>query len=98
MVFYDSICQYCPDTGIVTREYMVFYQGGPIDHCTHLPGPVAHSSAEIEYNTEVTVGMYIEHFRMLSNGLLNKDPYPVPEQTTLIILDRKSAIFMDNNG
>ena len=30
--------------------------------------------------------------------MLNKDPYLVPEQAPLIILDRKSSIFMTNNG
>ena len=29
---------------------------------------------------------------------MNKDPYVVPEQAPLIILDRKSVICMDNNG
>ena len=37
--------QYCPDTGRSTRAYNIFYQGGPIDHGTHVPGPVAQSSA-----------------------------------------------------
>ena len=46
MVFSDSIWQDCPGTGRSTREYIVFYQGVPIDHCTHVTGPVAQSSAE----------------------------------------------------
>ena len=37
--------------------YIIFYQGGPIDHGTHVPGPVAQSSAEIEYNAACTAGM-----------------------------------------
>ena len=47
MAFYDSSWQDCPDTGISTGTYIIFYQGGPIDHGTHVPGPVAKSSAEI---------------------------------------------------
>ena len=50
MVLSDSICQYCPDTGIITGSYIVFYQGGPLDHCTYVPGPVSQYSAESEYN------------------------------------------------
>ena len=46
MDFSDSSWQYCPDTGISTRAYIIFYQGGPIDHGTHVPGPVAKSSAD----------------------------------------------------
>ena len=51
MEFYDSSFQYCLDTGISTGAYIIFYQGVPIDHGTHVPGPVSQSSAESEYNT-----------------------------------------------
>ena len=50
IVFSDSIWQDCPDIVRSTGEYIVFYQGGPIDHCTHIPGPVAQYSAKSEYN------------------------------------------------
>ena len=50
MAFSDSSCQDCPDTGIITGAYIFFYQGGPIYHGTHVPVPVAKSSAESEYN------------------------------------------------
>ena len=45
MDFSDSSWQDCPDTGRSTGSYIIFYQGMPIDHVTHLPGPVAQSSA-----------------------------------------------------
>ena len=38
--------QDCPDTGRSTGAYIIFYQGVPIDHGTHVPGPVDQSSAE----------------------------------------------------
>ena len=40
----DSICQDCPDTVRSTGAYIIFYQGGPIEHGTHVPGPVSQSS------------------------------------------------------
>ena len=46
MVFYDLRWQDYTYTGIITGSYIVFYQGGPIDHCTHVPAPVAPSSSE----------------------------------------------------
>ena len=46
MVFSDSIWKECPYTGRSIGSYIVFYQDGPIYHCTHVPGPVAQSSAE----------------------------------------------------
>ena len=50
MEFSGSNWQDCPDTGISTGADIIFYQGGTIDHGTHVPGPVAKSSAESEYN------------------------------------------------
>ena len=41
MAFYYSICKDCPYTGTSTGAYIIFYQGGPIDHGTHVLGPVA---------------------------------------------------------
>ena len=57
MVFYDSIYQVCPDAGRSTGAYIVFYQGGPIDHYTNVPGPVAQSSDKSEYNVACNSGM-----------------------------------------
>ena len=65
MAFSDSSWQDFPDTGRTTGAYIIFYQGGPIDHGTHVPGTVAQSSAESEYNAAYTSGMALAHFRML---------------------------------
>ena len=65
---------------------------------THVPGPVAQSSAENEYNAACTTGMALAHFRMLIHELLNEDPDIVPEEAPLIVLDSKSAICMAKNG
>ena len=76
----------------------MFYQGGKIDHLTHVTGPVSKSSADIEYNKSRNSGMDPENFRILNNELLNKDPVVFTEQSPLIILYSKSAIWMANNG
>ena len=44
MVLSDSICKYCTDIVRRTGEYIIFYQGGLIDHVTHVPGPISQSS------------------------------------------------------
>ena len=41
MDFSDDIYQDCLDTGRSTGEYIIFYQGGPIDHGTHISGTVS---------------------------------------------------------
>ena len=63
----DSSWQDYPYTGRSTGAYIIFYQGGTIDHITHVPGPVAQSSVESEYNAACTAGMALAHFRMLIN-------------------------------
>ena len=50
MVFSDAFWRDYPDTGRSTEAYIVFYQVGSIDHCTHVPGPVAQYIADSEYN------------------------------------------------
>ena len=67
MSFSDSSWQYFTDTGRSTGAYIIFYQGGPIDHGTHVSGPVAQSSSESEYNSACTAGTDLAHFRMLIN-------------------------------
>ena len=73
MDFSDYSEQDCPDTGRSTGAYIIFYQGGPIDHGTHVPGPVSQDSAESEYNAACTAGMDLAHLSMLIHKLLNKD-------------------------
>ena len=81
-----------------TGAYIIFYQGGPIDHGTHVPGPVAQSIAESDYNASCTAGMALAHFRMLIHEFLNKDIYIVPKEAPLIVLDSKYAMCMAKNG
>ena len=67
-------------------------------NCTHVPGPVAQSSAESEYNASCTAGMDLAHFRMLVHELLNEDPDMVRKEDPLVVLDSKSAMCMAKNG
>ena len=98
MAFSDSSWQYCPDTVISTEKFIIFYQGGPIDYGTHVPGPSDQASAESEYNVACTEGIVLSHFRMLIHELLIKDPDIVPEESPFIVLNSKSAMCMANNG
>ena len=98
MDFSDSSWQDCPDTGISTGSYIIFYQSGPIDNGTHVPVPVAQASAESEYNAACTAGMALAHFRMLVHELINEDPDMVPKEAPLIVLDSKSDMYMAKNG
>ena len=97
MDFSDSSWKYFPDTVRSTGGYIILYQGGPIDHGTHVPGPVAQSISESEYNAACSPGMALAYFSMLIRGLLNKDPDMVPEEAPLIVLDSKSTMCMAKN-
>ena len=68
-----------PDTGRITREYIIVYQSFQIDYGTHVPGLFPQSSAESGYNAACTEGMDLAHFRMLIHELLNNYPDIVPE-------------------
>ena len=98
MAFSDSSCHDFPDTGRSTGAYIILCQGGTIYHGTHVPGPVAQSSAESDYNAACTAGMALSHFRMLLHELLNEDPDMVPKEAPLIVLDSKSAMYMAKNS
>ena len=98
MIFSDSSSKYCLDTYRSTGVYTIFYQGGPIDHVTHIPGLVVLPGAESDYNSACTTGMDLLHFRMLIHEFLSKDIDIVLEESPLIILDGKSSICMANNN
>ena len=55
-----------------TVSYIIFYQGGTIDHGTHVSESGAQSSAYIEYNAVCTTVMDLAHFRIFIHELLNK--------------------------
>ena len=78
MIFYDSSWKYFPDTGRSIGAYIIFYQGGPIDHGTHVTGQVAKSSTESQYSAACTAGMALANFRVLIHEFLKKDPDIVP--------------------
>ena len=50
MEFFDYSQKYFPETGRSRGEYIIFYQGGPIDHGTYVLGPVPQSSVDSDYN------------------------------------------------
>ena len=69
-----------------------------MDHSTHVPGPVAQSSAESEYNAACAAGMALAHFRMINSELEGKEPDQLPSDPPLIILDSKAGVDMSKNG
>ena len=78
MDFSDSSWKYCPDNVRSTVTYIIFYQGGLIEHGTNVTGPVYKPSAESGYNEACNAGMNLAHFSMLIHELLNKYPDIVP--------------------
>ena len=73
VVFSYSIRKECQYTSRSTGIYIIFHQGGTIDHGKYVPGPVAQSSAESGYNIECNTGMALSHSRMLIYEFLKKD-------------------------
>ena len=77
---------------------MIFYQGGIIDHVTHVPGLVAQYGAESGYNAACTEVMDLPYFRMLIHEWFNKDTDIVTQAEPLIILYIKSDFYIYKNG
>ena len=98
MAFYGSSWQDGPETGRSIVENNIFYQCGSIEHCTHVPGPVAQSRSESEYNAACASGIALAHFRTLIHELLNKDPDIVPGEAPIIILYSNYAVCIYKNG
>lgn len=57
------------NTGRSTGCFLIFYCGGVIDHSSNMPGPVALSSAEAEYNQACIATMALMHISMAVNNL-----------------------------
>ena len=85
MNFSDYSWKYCPYTGISTEAYIKFYQGRPIFHGTHVPGPFDQSSTQSNYNTSCIAGTDLAQFSMLIYKLLNKDLDIFPAEAPLIV-------------
>ena len=64
MDFSYSIWKDFPNRVRSTGAYIISYQGGPIEHGTHVTGSFAWPGAEREYNVACTVGMALAYFRM----------------------------------
>ena len=77
IVLSDSILKDCPDTVIIKGSYIFFIKVDQliIAHYTQVPGQVAQSSSESEYNATCTIGMALASFRIINNELLNKYSY-----------------------
>ena len=78
MAFSNSSLKYFSETSRNTGAYIIFYQGGTIDHGTHVPVPVAQSSAESDYNTACTAELSLNICMVIIHELLIKYPDIVP--------------------
>ena len=69
----------CIDKCGNTRGNCTTVQGGPVDHSSHLPIPVAMSSGEVEYIATKTACMRESHLHMLiyDLGYLGTSEYDV---------------------
>ncbi|MGH3054708.1 MAG: reverse transcriptase domain-containing protein, partial [Gaiellaceae bacterium] len=96
--FSDSSWQDCPTSGRSTGSYLIFYQGGVVDHSSFVPTPVAMSSGEAEYNAACTTCMATAHIRMLINEITTlNDTDPSDQPPVTIILDNDAAISMSKS-
>jgi hypothetical protein len=92
LAYSDSSWHDDVDSGRSTGGYLISYMGGIVDHSSNMPGPVALSSAEAEYNEACLATMALSHIQMFQNELENE---PVDRVfNTNLYLDNSSAIAM----
>jgi len=92
LAYSDSSWHDDVDSGRSTGCYLIAYMGGIVDHSSNMPGPVAMSSAEAEYNEACLATMGLSHIQMFENELENQ-PVDATSNTNLY-LDNISAIAM----
>ncbi len=99
ITFSDSAWNDCVDTGRSTGGNISILQGGPVDHSSHLPIPVAISSGEAEYISAAAACMRASHLCMLIYnlkylGTLKYDGDNMDYEPARIIVDNEAAICM----
>ena len=99
VTFTDSSWNDCIDTGRITGGNCSIMQGGPVDHSSHLPIPVAMSSGEAEYISAATACMRASHLRMLIYDLnylctAEYDGDILNPKPAKILIDNEAAICM----
>jgi hypothetical protein len=85
------------DGGRSTGCYIGMFMGGPIDYNSHVPNPIAMSSAEAETNALTVAVMAGSHTRMILNeALFGPDqsgrPYTIP-----FLIDSQAAFDISKN-
>ena len=101
ITFSDSSWNDCVNTGRSTGGNISIMQGGPVDHSSHLPVPVAMSSGEAEYISAAAACMRASHLRMLIYdfkylGTPKYDGEIMKYEPAKIIIDNEAAICMAN--
>ena len=92
--FSDSSWDDDHDTSRSTGGFLIFYQGGIVDHSSNMPDPVAMSSAEAEYNEACMACMATSHMHMTLNHIEDvKDGSP-EDKPIHIYMDNRSAVDM----
>ena len=92
--FTDSSWDDDQDTSRSTGGYLIFYQGGVVDHSSNMPGPVAMSSAEAEYNEACLACMATGNMHMTVNHLEGIQEGSEDDKPVDIFMDNRSAVDM----
>jgi hypothetical protein len=104
MTMTDSSWQDCPDTGRSTAGELAFVQGGYVAAKSHVPVPVAMSSAESEYMSAASGCMTSSHLRMIlyDHKYLGTKKYSIVDQVldiapSILMVDNQAAVQMGMN-
>jgi hypothetical protein len=94
--FCDSSWDDDHDTSRSTGGFLIFYQGGVVDHSSNMPDPIAMSSAEAEYNEACMACMATSHMHMTLNYMENVKDESAEDKAVNIYMDNRSAVDMSH--
>jgi hypothetical protein len=104
MAFSDASWQDCPDTGRSTVGHLIFYQGAVIAANSHVPIPVAMSSAEAEYMsacaaamTSAVIRMLLYDMRYLGTNEYKLYDHPIRFPPVILCVDNAATVAMSNS-
>jgi hypothetical protein len=83
------------DTGRSKGYFMIIYMGVVVEHSSNMPGPVALSSAEAEYNEAYVACVATAHLRQFLEDLAsNLDNDKKNKKPIQVFIENRSAVDM----
>jgi hypothetical protein len=82
----------CDSSSRSTGGFLMFHQGGIVDHSSNMPQPAAMISAEAEYNEAFMACTTTSHMYMTLNHIEEVEDEPTEDKPVEIYMDNRSEV------